>query len=186
MSELTDRIERVLFSAEQISERIAQMGEQITRDYEGKELLVVSVLKGSVIFMSDLFRHIDLPCKLNFIGASSYSGTTTTEHVTIDIPLQQSVEGLNVLLVEDILDTGFTLEALKAKMEEEHAASVRICTLLDKGERRKVKTFEPDYVGFPVENEFVVGFGLDYNELYRNLPYIGVLKKEYITQGGNK
>ncbi|MCR5042448.1 MAG: hypoxanthine phosphoribosyltransferase [Clostridia bacterium] len=166
----------VLYSEEQIARRVAELGDVISRDYAGKELMLVAVLKGSVVFLADLMRSIKIPCGIGFIGTSSYSGISTTKSVTITIPLTQSVKGKNVIIVEDILDTGYTLQTLKAYMlEDQGAKDVRICTMLDKPGRREVPEIKADYYGFAIPNEFVIGYGLDYNEMYRNLPFIGTL-----------
>ena len=173
-----ENIERVLVSEEELHQINARLGAQITRDYAGKNLLVVGILKGSVLFMADLIREIQLPCKLDFLAVSSYGGDTRSSGVVkivkdIDIEL----EDYDVLLVEDILDSGNTLSYLLKILEHRHPASIRLCTLLDKPDRR-VKPVEVHYSGFTIPDAFVVGYGLDYAEKYRNLPYIGILKPE--------
>ena len=169
-------IEKVLFSEEQLRERIRQLGQEITRDYAGQELVLVCILRGSYIFMADLSRAIDLPISADFIALSSYGkGTSSSGQVELRKDLSDPVEGKHLLIVEDILDSGNTLYYLTNLLKTRHPASVRICTLLNKPERRE-KDIHPDYVGFTIPDAFVVGYGLDYAEKYRNLPYVGILK----------
>ena len=157
---------------------MAELGKQITEDYEGKNLLLVSVLKGSVVFMTDLMRQIDLRCSIDFMAVSSYgSGTKSSGVVKILKDLDRPIEEKDVLIVEDILDSGRTLQYIMGILQGRNPKSIRICTLFDKPERRAVPV-EASYIGFEVPDEFIVGYGLDYNEIYRNLPYIGVLKPE--------
>ena len=171
-------VERVLFTAEELKTRVAELGAQITADYQGKSPVVISVLRGSYIFMADLTRSIDLPCTVDFMAVSSYgSGTSSSGHVRIIKDLVDSVEGKDVLVVEDILDSGNTLSYLLDMLQARTPASIKLCTLLDKPERR-VRDIHADYTGFTVPDYFVVGYGLDYAERYRNLPYIGILKPE--------
>ena len=173
-----DDILKVLLSEEQLKEKCAEMGAQITRDYAGKNLLLVTVLKGAVVYMADLMRCIDRPCAIDFMVVSSYgSGTKTSGVVKIVKDLDQDLSGKDLLIVEDILDSGMTLSYLKGLLQGRNPASIRIATLLDKPSRRKVD-LKADYVGFEVPDEFVVGYGLDYGQKYRNIPYIGVLKPE--------
>lgn len=168
-------IERVLITEEEIKEIIARLGKQITEDYKGKNLLVVSVLKGSVMVMADLLREIKLPLRIDFMSVSSYgSGTTTSGSVKIIKDLDINLAGYDLLIVEDILDSGVTLSSLKEILLTRGPASVKICTLLDKPERRKAD-IKADYVGAQIPDAFVVGYGLDYDEKYRNLPYVGIL-----------
>mgnify|MGYP000515091592 FL=1 len=172
-----ENIERVLVSEEELHRINVRLGAQITRDYAGKNLLVVGILKGSVLFMADLIREIQLPCKLDFLAVSSYGGDTRSSGVVkivkdIDIEL----EDYDVLLVEDILDSGRTLSYVCDMLRTRHPASIRVATLLDKPERRVVD-LKADYVGTSVPDEFVVGYGLDFDQRYRNLPYIGQLKR---------
>ena len=166
-------------SPEQLKTRIAALGAEISRDYEGRDLLLVSILKGSVVFMADLMRAITVPCAIDFMVVSSYGGanTATTGLVKIVKDLDQDLTGKDVLIVEDILDTGVTLSHLVPMLKMRNPRSVKICTVLDKPSRRKTE-IEPDYEGFEVPDEFVVGYGLDFDEKYRNLPYVGVLKPE--------
>lgn len=157
--------------------RIRELGAQITRDYAGKRLVIVGVLKGSVIFMADLLRAIgpEVDVETDFIAVSSYAGTASTGAIRTLLDLRQSPEGKDLLLVEDIVDTGLTLTSLTETLRAHRPKSLEVCTLLDKTECRKVP-FQPKYVGFKIPNEFVVGFGLDYDERYRQLPCVGVLK----------
>lgn len=172
-------IEKVLYSEEALRERVAALGAQITRDFAGKDkLLLVSVLRGSYIFMADLSRAIDLPCLVDFMSVSSYgSGTKSSGQVEIKKDISMNLEGYHVIIVEDILDSGNTLYYLMDILKLRQAASISICTLLDKPDRR-AKPITADYVGFTVPDAFVVGYGLDYDQKYRNLPYIGILKPE--------
>lgn len=174
---MREDIERILLNEEQIHTIVAGLGRRISTDYQGKNLLMVSVLKGSVVFMADLMRAIDIPCRIDFMAVSSYgSGVKTSGVVKIVKDLDINLEGYDLLIVEDILDSGVTLSYLKKMLMDRGPASVRICTFLDKPERRKADII-PDYVGASVPDEFVVGYGLDYDEKYRNLPYLGVLKE---------
>ena len=171
-------VERILFTEEQLQKRVAELGAQITADYAGKNPVLASVLRGSYIFMADLTRQIKLPLTVDFMAVSSYgSGTTSSGQVEIKKDLSDSIEGRDLLIVEDILDSGNTLYYLQRILNARHPASIKICTLLDKPERR-AKPIEADYKGFTIPDAFVVGYGLDYNEKYRNLPYIGILKPE--------
>ncbi len=169
---------KTLVSEEELREKVAELGRQISHDYEGKSLLLVSVLKGSVVFMADLMRAITIPARIDFMSVSSYgSGTKSRGVVKIVKDLDIPLEGYDLLIVEDILDSGNTLSYLKEILSSRGPKSIRICTLLDKPERRTAD-IAADYVGFAVPDEFVVGYGLDYDEKYRNLPFIGVLKPE--------
>ena len=169
-------VKEILFSEEQLKERVAQIAAQIDRDYAGKELMLVSVLRGSFIFMADLVRAITVPCKVDFMAVSSYgSGTVSSGQVQITKDLSEDITGRHLLVVEDILDSGNTLSYLLEVLRARKPASIRLCTLLDKPERR-VKPVHLDYTGFTIPDAFVVGYGLDYDEHYRNLPYIGVLR----------
>lgn len=173
-------IERVLLTEEQIQKRIREMAAQIENDYAGKEILAICILKGSVIFYGDLCKYINIPMVMDFMSVSSYGNSIQTSgNVKIKKDLTESVEGRHVLVIEDIIDSGLTLSNLKKLLEDRGAASVKIVTLLDKPEGRKPGvTLKGDYTGFEIPNAFVVGCGLDYAEKYRNLPYVGVLKKE--------
>ncbi|MFG6373238.1 MAG: hypoxanthine phosphoribosyltransferase [Oscillospiraceae bacterium] len=168
----------VFYSEEQLKAKVAELGAAITRDYQGKSPVLVSVLRGSYIFMADLTRAIDLPCTVDFMSVSSYgAGTTSSGQVKILKDLSEPIEGKDLIIVEDILDSGNTLFYLRDVLAARKPASIAICTLLDKPERR-TKPIQADYSGFEVPDAFVVGYGLDYAEKYRNLPYIGVLKPE--------
>lgn len=170
-------IDRVLISEEELKEIVNTLGKKISEDYKDKDLLLVSVLKGSVIFMADLMRAISIPCNIDFMSVSSYgSGTTSSGVVKIVKDLDKSIEGKDLLIVEDILDSGRTLSYLKQILQARKPNSIKICTLVDKPERREADIVA-DYVGGTVPNEFIVGYGLDYSEYYRNLPFIGVLKE---------
>ena len=173
---LEQDIDRVLFTEEQLQARVAEIAAQIDRDYAGKQPLLVSVLRGSFVFMADLVSRITRPCTVDFMAVSSYgSGTTSSGQVKIVKDLSEQIEGKDVIVVEDILDSGNTLSYLLKLLEARHPASIRLCTLLDKPERR-TKPVAVQYSGFTIPDEFVVGYGLDYDEKYRNLPYIGILK----------
>ena len=175
---MNDDILRVLYSEEELEAKCAELGAQISKDYEGKNLLLVSVLKGAVVFMNDLMRHITVPCSIDFMVVSSYgSGVKTSGVVKIVKDLDADLAGKDLLIVEDILDTGMTLHYLKQLLQDRNPNSIRIATLLDKPERRRAAV-RADYVGYQVPDEFVVGYGLDYDEKYRNLPYVGILKPE--------
>ncbi len=169
---------KVLHTEKELRDRVAALGAEITRDYRGKAPVLVSVLRGSYIFMADLTRSIDLPCTVDFMSVSSYGkGTASSGQVKILKDLSESIEGKDLIIVEDILDSGNTLYYLRDVLTTRKPASISICTLLDKPERR-VKDIRADYVGFDIPDAFVVGYGLDYAEKYRNLPYIGILKPE--------
>ena len=171
-------VQQILFSESQINECISKLGNQITRDYKGKPLVVVGILKGSNIFTSDLVRKIDLPLRMDFMAVSSYgNATASTGVVKILKHLDRDIDGEHVLIVEDIVDSGLTLKYLKDILLTRNPASVKICTLLDKPARRK-EAITPDYMGFEVPDEFIVCYGIDYAEHYRNLPFIGILKRE--------
>ena len=176
MGTMHDDVREVLFSEEEIAEIVRNMGRQISEDYKGKNLFMVSVLKGSLPFMADLMRSITIPCEIDFLSVSSYGkGTQTSGEVRILKDLDASLEGKDLLVVEDILDSGVTLSFLLKNLSARNPASVRLCTFLDKPERRRVN-IKADYIGASVPDEFIVGYGLDYAEFYRNLPYVGVLK----------
>lgn len=174
-------IKEVLFTDEELQQRIQQLGQQITQDYAGKEIIMIGILRGAVIFMADLARAIKVPVTLDFMAVSSYgTGTESSGVVRILKDLNEDVAGRHLLIVEDIIDSGLTLKYLWNNLKSRHPASIRICTLLNKPERRKADV-EVDYNGFNIPDEFVVGYGLDYAEKYRNLPYIGILKPEAYT-----
>ena len=173
----TPVLDRVLFSQEQLTERVAELGRQISADYRGKTPLFVGILRGCILFYSDLMKNISIDCNMDFMCLSSYAGTSSTGQVRTMLDLRESIKNRHVVVVEDIVDTGLTLEYLTANLRSRGAASLEICCLLDKPCNRKVD-IHPKYVGFEVGNEFVIGYGLDYNELYRNLPYIGAFRKQ--------
>ena len=172
-----DDVEKILVDEKEIKEICKRLGEQISKDYAGKKLLLVSVLKGAVVFLADLMREITCDCELDFMAVSSYSGTKTTGVVKFKKDMDVDPQGQDILIVEDILDSGITLSYLKKVLIDRNAASVKVCTFLDKPSNRKAD-IEAEYVGKAVPDEFVIGYGLDYNEKYRNLPFVGVLSPE--------
>lgn len=171
-------VAKVLIERESIERRVRELGAQISEDYAGRRLMVVGVLKGSVIFLADLLRALtsEVDAHVDFVAASSYSGDSSTGSVRVLLDLRENPEGRDVLLVEDIVDTGLTLSSLTETLRARKPRSLEVCTLLDKPDCRKIP-FQPKYVGFKIPNEFVVGFGLDYDERYRQLPYVGVLRQ---------
>ena len=172
-------IQKILITEEQIKNRIAELGQELTREYADKNPLIVGVLKGVVIFYADMVRQIQVPCQMDFMWISSYQGTNSTGEMVVKRDVSGDIKGRHVLILEDIFDTGNSLDFTYRHLLSKEPASLTICTLLDKPERRKPGiTLQADYVGFTVPNEFVVGYGLDYNEHYRNLPYVGILKPE--------
>ena len=175
---MEEYIGRVLISREDLAKRVAELGAEITRDYSGRKILVLGILKGAVPFMADLIREIKLPLAYDFMALSSYGVSTQSSGVVrILKDLERSVEDVHILIAEDIVDTGLTLKYLKDNLRARNPLSVKVVTLLDKAARRKADV-TPDYNGFSIPDEFVVGYGLDFNEEYRNLPYVGVLKQE--------
>jgi hypoxanthine phosphoribosyltransferase len=183
MANLESDLAKILITREQLQARIAELGAEISRDYEGKDLLLVCILKGGILFLSDLMRAIRIPHAVDFMAISSYGGTRTESSgvVRILMDLNTNITNRNVLIVEDIIDTGRTLAYITEMLKTRDPASLKICTLLNKPSRREVHV-PLDYIGFDIPNEFVVGYGLDYNEIYRNLPFIGVLKTELYAQ----
>ncbi len=179
MVDLQHDIAKVLITREQLQQRIAEIGATISRDYEGQDLLLVCVLKGGVVFLSDLIRAIHAPHAIDFMAISSYGGgrTESSGVVRIVMDLNTNIENRNVLIIEDIIDTGHTLSYMTENLRTRNPRSLKICTLLNKPSRREVDV-KVDYIGFDIPNEFVVGYGLDFNEIYRNLPFVGVLKPE--------
>ena len=173
-------IERVLISEKQLQERIAELGKQLAADYADKEPIFVGVLKGVILFFGDMIRATPIRSQIDLMAVSSYgAGTESSGKIVLKKDVSLNLEGRHVIVLEDIIDTGLTLKFTVEHLQAMHPASLKICTLLDKPERRKPGiTLKPDYVGFTVPNAFVVGYGLDYNEQYRNLPYVGVLKSE--------
>ncbi len=175
---MINEMERCLISSEQIAEKVAALGEQISRDYKGKQLVVVGILKGAIVFLADLIREVTIPLYVDFMAVSSYGSSTESSGVVrILKDLDKSIEGKDVLIVEDIIDSGLTLRYLVENLEARHPNSVKVCTLLDKPGRRKTQV-AIHYNGFVIPDEFAVGYGLDYNDKYRNLPGVYVLKKE--------
>lgn len=175
-------IEKIFYSQEEIAAIVRDLGARISRDYEGKDPILVSILKGSVVFMADLMRAITIPCEIDFMATSSYGGGTKTSGVVKLIKdLDRNISGRHLIIVEDILDSGMTLSYIIEMLEARHPADIRICTLFDKPSRRTADVHAA-YSGIEVPDEFIVGYGLDYNEKYRNLPFIGVLKPEIYSQ----
>jgi len=179
---LKEDVAEVLITEEELQARIAELGKVISADYQGKDLLAVCILRGAVVFLSDLIRHITVPHEMDFMAVSSYGGTRTESSgvVRILMDLKTNIQGRDVLIVEDIVDTGLTLNYIIDNLKTRRPASLRTCALLNKRERRQVDV-PLDYVGFVIPDKFVVGYGLDYDEKYRNLPFIGVLKPELYT-----
>ena len=172
-------IEKVLLSEEQIQEKVLELAAQLSAEYADKDPVFVGVLKGVVIFFADMVKKINIPCEIDFMCLSSYGGTNSTGNVVVKKDLSVDIKGRHVVILEDIYDTGRSLDFTYKYLMSKEPASLKICTLLDKPERRTEGiTLQPEYVGFTIPNEFVVGYGLDFNEHYRNLPYIGVLKPE--------
>ena len=172
-------IQKVLLSEEQIRTRVAELGKQLSEEYAGKNPVFVGVLKGVVVFYADFIRQFSEPCQLDFMWISSYSGTESTGSMVVKKDVSADLRGRHVVILEDIFDTGNSLDFTYKHLMSKEPASLKIVTLLDKPERRKPGiTLKPDYTGFVIPNEFVVGYGLDFNEHYRNLPYVGVLKPE--------
>lgn len=179
---MRDDLDYILISESELSKKVSELGQKISDDYRDKKLLMVSVLKGSIMFMADLMRAVDIPLRVDFMSVSSYgSGTKTSGVVKIIKDLDIPIEGYDLLIVEDILDSGETLGYLKSILEKRNPKSVAIATLLDKPGRRRVD-IKADYIGFEIPDEFVVGYGLDYDERYRNLPYVGVLSPDVYSQ----
>jgi hypoxanthine phosphoribosyltransferase len=182
VNELTAAVEEVLIDEETLQGRITELGAAITEDYRGRDLLLIGVLKGAVFFMADLMRQIDVPCEVDFMAISSYgAGVDSSGVVRILKDLDVSIEGRNVLVVEDIIDSGLTLSYLLRNLEAREPASLEVCALMTKPERRQ-NDVECRYVGFEIPNRFVIGYGLDFAERYRNLPYVGVLRDELVAQ----
>ena len=174
-------VDAVLIPAAQLQERITALAAQISADYAGRDTVIVALLSGTVMFLADLLRRLEFPLRLDFMGVSSYGGGTESGQLVYTKELKLGIRGRHVLVVDDILDTGKTLRSVTAKLGELSPASLRTCVLLDKPERRTGR-FDADYVGFRIPNLFVVGYGLDYDERYRNLPFVGVLKPHVYTE----
>ena len=172
-------IQQILLTEEQIQARIAQLGEELSAEYAGKNPIVIGVLKGVVVFYADMIRALNVPCEMDFMCVSSYRGTQSTGKTVVKLDVSADIKGRHVLILEDIFDTGNSLSFVCQHLQAKEPASLKICTLLDKpGRRNPNVTLQADYVGFTIPNAFVVGYGLDYNEKYRNLPYVGILKPE--------
>jgi hypoxanthine phosphoribosyltransferase len=186
VTELTGGVEEILVDEVALQARVAELGAEISADYRDRDLLLIGVLKGAIFFMADLMRQIDLPCEVDFMAISSYgAGIDSSGVVRILKDLDMPIENRNVVIVEDIVDSGLTLSYLLRNLEARHPASVEICALLTKPDRRE-NDVECRYVGFEIPNRFVIGYGLDFAERYRNLPYIGVLREELIADGENE
>ena len=186
VSELGAAVEEVLIDEAALEARIAELGAEISRDYRGRDLLLVGVLKGAVFFMADLMRAIDIPCEVDFMAVSSYgAGIDSSGVVRILKDLDVSIEGRNVLVVEDIVDSGLTLSSLLRTLEAREPASLDVCALMTKPERRE-SDVHCRYVGFEIPNRFVIGYGLDFAERYRNLPFVGVLREELVREAEEK
>ena len=172
-------VQSILLTEEELAARVAQLGEELSRDYAGKAPVFVGVLKGVVVFFADLIRKVNTPCNIDFMWISSYAGTNSTGELILKKDISSDIRGRHVVIVEDIFDTGTSLQFTYEHLLKKEPASLKVCTLLDKPERRRAGiTLKPDYTGFVIPNEFVVGYGLDFNEKYRNLPFIGILKPE--------
>lgn len=176
---MEENIQAVLLTQEEIQAKVAELGAILTKEYEGKNPIFVGVLKGVVVFFADIIRKIDVPCEIDFMWISSYAGANSTGNMVVRRDVSQDIKGRHVVILEDIFDTGNSLQFTYEHLLAKEPASLKICTLLDKPDRRRAGiTIQPDYTGFVIPNEFVVGYGLDYQEQYRNLPYIGILKPE--------
>lgn len=179
---MEQNIQEILLSEEQIKSRVRELGEILSAEYRDKNPVVLGVMKGVVVFYADMIRQLTVPCQMDFMWISSYEGTGSSGSVVVKRDISTDIKGRHVLILEDIFDTGNSLSFVRDYLLTKEPASLKICTLLDKPSRRKPGiTLEADYVGFTVPNAFVVGYGLDYNEYYRNLPYVGVLKPEAYT-----
>ena len=173
---MTKDIKEILLTEEQITNKVKEIGKAISEDYKGKDLIIVGILKGSVIFASELIKNISIPCEIDFMAVSSYGNSTETSGVVrILKDLDHGIEGKDIIIVEDIIDSGLTLSNLTRELQARGPKALKICTLLDKPERRKAD-IPVDYVGFVIEDKFIVGYGIDYAEKYRNLPYIGIVE----------
>lgn len=178
---MKEDLAKILIKEEDIRKRIKELGEEISRDYHGRKPVLVTVLRGAIVFLCDLVREISIPVILDFLSISSYSGQTHTGIVRILKDLDENIENKHVILIEDIIDTGLTLNYILRTLREKRPADVRVCTLLDKKVRRIVD-IPLDYIGFEIPDEFVVGYGMDYKQNYRNFPFIGVLKEEILAE----
>ncbi len=181
---IKEDIAGVLIDSEQVQNKVKELGKKISRDYKEKNPVLISVLKGSIVLLADLLKAVDISCSVDFIAVSSYGENTETSGVVkLIMDLRESIEGRHVLLVEDIVDTGLTMAYLKENLLTRHPASFKICALLSKPQRRQVN-IDLDYIGFEIPDDFVVGYGLDYDEKYRNLDYIGTLKPRIYQKNG--
>src|SRR6184192_2866483 len=181
-TELERAVTDVLIDRDRLQRRIAELGEEISADYAGRDLLLVGVLKGAVFFMADLMRHLDVPCEVDFMAISSYGDSTDSSGVVrILKDLDINIDGRDVLVVEDIIDSGLTLSYLIRNLEAREPASLEVCALLTKPARREIDV-PVRYIGFEIPNRFVIGYGLDFGERYRNLPYVGVLDSELVPE----
>jgi hypoxanthine phosphoribosyltransferase len=178
-----DDLARVLITENQLASRVAELAREITRDFTGRDTVVVAVLNGTVMFLADLLRHLAIPLRLDFVGVSSYASSTTSGEVVFTKPTRLDVRGRDVLVIDDILDTGKTLDRVITHLRQLKPRRLRTCVLLDKKARRQVK-IRGDYTGFQIPDEFVVGYGLDFAERYRNLPFVGILRPEVFQSGG--
>ncbi len=175
---MRESIQEILLSEEQIQAKVKELAAQLTQEYKDKDPVFIGVLKGVVVFFGDFMKYFDAPCQIDFMWVSSYHGTTSS-YMEVKRDISENIKGRHVVILEDIFDTGNSLEFVRKHLLAKEPASLKICTLLDKPERRNPEvTLQADYVGFTVPNAFVVGYGLDYNEHYRNLPFVGVLKPE--------
>ena len=176
---MKNAIKEVMLTEEQIQSKVKELAQQISQEYAGKDPVFIGVLKGVVIFFADMIRNIDIPCQIDFMSIASYSGTTSTGRTEVRKDVSVDIKGRHVVILEDIYDTGNSLTYTVNHLLNKQPASLKVCTFLDKPDRRKPGiTLKPDYVGYTIPNEFVVGYGLDFNEHFRNLPYIGILKPE--------
>ena len=175
---------KILYTDKDIQKKAKELGKQITKDYAGEEVILLGTLKGAIMWMAELMKYIDLDTKIDFVAASSYgSGTTTSGVVTITKDIDMDIYNRNIIIVEDIVDTGVTLSYLKKYLEDRNPKDVKICTMLDKPSRRRVD-LKPDYIGYEVDDLFIIGYGLDYDQRYRNLPYIGTVVFEEGNEEG--
>jgi len=182
-TELERAVGEILIDEETLSTRVAELGAEVSADYQGRDLLLIGVLKGAVFFMADLMRHITVPCEVDFMAISSYGDSTDSAGIVrILKDLDINIEGRDVLVVEDIIDSGLTLSYLMRNLESREPASLEVCALMTKPDRREIDV-PVRYIGFEIPNRFVVGYGLDFGERYRNLPYVGVLNEELIPEG---
>jgi len=178
---LFDDIEKILINDTELKEKVIELGKKISDDYKGLSPVFITVLRGSIIFLCDLIREVKIPISLDFLSVSSYSGQSHTGVVRIIKDLDENIENKHVILIEDIIDTGLTLNYIIGMLRERKPASIKVCALLDKKVRRIID-IPIDYKGFEIPDEFVVGYGMDYNQQYRNLPFIGILKEEILNQ----